>query len=355
MRETIARILELQRGYTHVNSPAMRERGRLVRHVFPGEIRECLQGAGVAVEGRDATGRKSKVPWVRVFNTERSPSAREGWYVVYLFHEDGRGVTLSLNQATTTFTGGAFDPLPKQLLRERVEWARSHITPGEHAPPGLTFDVELGRGKLAKAYKQGHVIGRVYGADIPSPEELERDLSNLVWMLNRLYEIEPTAPPPGTEDPRLRTLRVEIAAAAGREFPGSVPRRLSAAERKAIETHAMAMARAYLEREGWQLEDTHSNRPYDFVARTDTQEIYVEVKGTTTPGSVVILTRNEVVHHQEHYPNSCLIIVSRILMLEDAQEPTCTGGVVQVWRPWQIAPDALEVLGYAYRVPAMQG
>jgi hypothetical protein len=88
------------------------------------------------------------------------------------------------------------------------------------------------------------------------------------------------------------------------------------------------------------------------VARRGDETIYVEVKGTTTTGQSIILTRNEVAHHQANYPNSCLILVSGILMLTASPEPTCTGGTVQVWHSWKIEDSRLSVLAYEYSVPS---
>jgi hypothetical protein len=52
----------------------------------------------IEIEGKDATGSFSRVPWVRFANRQLSPNPREGWYAVYLFAEDGSEVSLSLNQ-----------------------------------------------------------------------------------------------------------------------------------------------------------------------------------------------------------------------------------------------------------------
>ena len=38
------------------------------------------------------------VPWVTTFNTNITKSTQKGYYIVYLFHPEGKGVYLSLNQ-----------------------------------------------------------------------------------------------------------------------------------------------------------------------------------------------------------------------------------------------------------------
>jgi len=39
---------------------------------------------GLQVASKDGAGNKSVVPWIRVFDPERSPSPTEGFYVVFL-------------------------------------------------------------------------------------------------------------------------------------------------------------------------------------------------------------------------------------------------------------------------------
>ena len=39
----------------------------------------------LSVTGRDATGPKSEIPWVRLYSRSLSPNPQNGWYAVYLF------------------------------------------------------------------------------------------------------------------------------------------------------------------------------------------------------------------------------------------------------------------------------
>src|SRR4051794_8207014 len=110
----------------------MARRGVLVRKEAADWLRELLPQLSaavpalvddLAVEGRDGTGRKTEVPWLRVHSRTRSPSATEGWYVVYLFSAEGDRVYLSLNQGTTRWENGEFRARPPEELRARVAWA----------------------------------------------------------------------------------------------------------------------------------------------------------------------------------------------------------------------------------------
>ncbi|MEU8787888.1 DUF3578 domain-containing protein [Streptomyces sp. NPDC048643] len=107
----------------------MQERGVVIRQQLPDLLRadgaRLSDALGVSldelgVEGRDGTGLKSEVPWVRVFGREQSPSSTIGWYVVYLFSASGQRVYLSLNQGTTIWTGGVFKPRRLEDLQARA-------------------------------------------------------------------------------------------------------------------------------------------------------------------------------------------------------------------------------------------
>lgn len=79
--EVMQRILDLQSEYTHQNTDPMVERGQLIRKSMRSILEDWLADEWT-VNGRDGTGPKSKVPWVRVFDKSHSPSPSEGWYVV---------------------------------------------------------------------------------------------------------------------------------------------------------------------------------------------------------------------------------------------------------------------------------
>lgn len=95
MQKSFEEVMALQLAYSSENTPEMARRGALIRHTIPNELmslsvqlRAALGDVGddSAAEGRDGTGRKTFVPWVRWHSRSRSPSAQRGWYLVYLFH-----------------------------------------------------------------------------------------------------------------------------------------------------------------------------------------------------------------------------------------------------------------------------
>lgn len=193
LQAALEEILSLQEHWEPggVNNAAMERRGVLVRSTVPDLLRSFLDRSSLprelAAEGSDGAGRKARVPWARVYSPALSPRASDGWYLVYLFSADGKWVYLSLNQGTTDATAG-YRERAEFFLRERVEWARSHVD--RLALPSSSID--LGEGTpLARAYEAGHVAGTAYARDsVPGDDQLGADLEALLGGLETIYAAE---------------------------------------------------------------------------------------------------------------------------------------------------------------------
>ena len=79
------------------------------------------------------------------------------------------------------------------------------------------------------------------------------------------------------------------------------------------------------------------------------EKMIVEVKGTTSLGELVVVTRNEVAVQRAHHPNNALVLVHSI-QLARTPEPTAEGGVVHMISPWQIEDEQLQPLSFQYSV-----
>ena len=122
---------------------------------------------------------------------------------------------------------------------------------------------------------------------------------------------------------------------------------LDQAAKVAVEAHAMNAAADFYS--AWAVEDVHGRESYDLVCRHEDKEMRVEVKGTTTDGTEVILTPNEV-EHARSYPHTALFILSNI-GLELAEDGTilATGGIRHVFDPWIINSGTLTPVGFRYQ------
>lgn len=135
------------------------------------------------------------------------------------------------------------------------------------------------------------------------------------------------------------------------EAAGRVARRpviTTAAQRKAIETHAVGIVSEHFRGLGNRVDDVGDHESYDLDVRRSGERIYVEVKGTTSGGGAVVLTRNEVEFHREHHPSNALAVVHDISLDRSVSPPAVSGGRLELVRPWRIENDALTALSYQY-------
>jgi hypothetical protein len=105
---------------------------------------------------------------------------------------------------------------------------------------------------------------------------------------------------PAPSDTRRRTpiegSSSEVAALEETVRPRARGQRWSAAPavRRAIELHAMQAAIEHYTGQGWSVEDVSTFNSYDLHCEQDDRVLCVEVKGTTSTGERVLLTRDEV-------------------------------------------------------------
>ncbi|MFK0172421.1 MrcB family domain-containing protein [Streptomyces sp. NPDC090306] len=363
MDELLCEVLDLQRVWQAQNTDAMKRRGVLIRT----EISEWLRGQTEAIaevmglpvedvkaEGRDGTGLKTEVAWVRIHSQSRSPSATNGWYVVYLFSGDGERVYLSLNQGTTQWNGGEFKPRKTADLRKRVDWARPKISHEVAERTDLLETIHLSaRTPLGRGYEPGNVIAIEYHRDaIPGPGILRTDLLFMARVLGALYRSADATPYiPGDVPLEVREATQSAATTASRRTTRGSGQGflLTAAERRAIELHSVRLATEHFEAEGWSVKDVGATKSYDLHLTRGEERLHMEVKGTTSDGGQVILTRAEVESQREFAPANALVIVHSIALDRSVKPVTATGGVLHCTSPWQIEDDSLTVVSYIHR------
>jgi 5-methylcytosine-specific restriction protein A len=116
--------------------------------------------------------------------------------------------------------------------------------------------------------------------------------------------------------------------------------------RKAIESYAMDLAVRHYASRWREVLDVSATQPFDLLCREEHRELRVEVKGTTSLGVSVLLTRNEVRHAQANNGCEALFVVSDIV----ANTSGCTGGTVRILEPWDIRQDELEPIAFECRL-----
>ncbi|WP_034092962.1 MrcB family domain-containing protein [Streptacidiphilus albus] len=355
--------LDLQQLWTAGTTPAMEERGRLIRRELPERLKGALpqlasalgvEETGLGVEGSDGAGLNAEIPWVRVFDRRRSPGATTGWYVVYLVSATGDRVYLSLMQGTTVWTGGMFAPRKAADLKDRVDWARPLLADRLTGRTDLLTDITLqgNRSKLSRGYETGNVVAIEYRRDaLPDSTVLLSDLLFMCELLREIYRGEDLASyVPGDPTPEVveaqeaatRTAGNRRRAATGQGF------RPSAEERRVLELHGVRLATEHFEKQGWSVKDVGAKESFDLLLERGDGRLHVEVKATTSPGAQVVLTRAEVERQRELAPHNALVVVHSIVLDRGAAVVTASGGVLVCTSPWRIAEDDLTAISFVY-------
>jgi hypothetical protein len=147
-------------------------------------------------------------------------------------------------------------------------------------------------------------------------------------------------PEAGAEEEAAEAAERAVARAKGQGFPKN------AAQRRAIELHAMRAATRHFEAAGFEVEDVSGTRSYDLVCERGGKELHVEVKGTMTDGQTVILTRNEVDHACDSGNASALFILHSIKVVGKR----ASGGKPRVFHPWTLRRARLKPISFTYAV-----
>ena len=189
LQDSLKSVLSLQGKWSAENPPPMQERGELIRNGIPALLKPLALKHGMTVEGSDGIGNKNRVPWVRIYNPRFSPSAMEGWYVVFLIAADGSAVFLSLNQGTTKLLNGSSVPIEPEILSDKVKDARSKLNDPNVDVAGLLETIDLrDPGNRGRSYENGNAYAIRYDAGtIPGDAAILSDASRLLNLLKILY------------------------------------------------------------------------------------------------------------------------------------------------------------------------
>jgi hypothetical protein len=361
--ELLSEVLGLQQVWQAKNTSEMQRRGFVVRTEIRDWLREHAEALAAAmeiplddvgVEGKDGAGQRSEIAWTRVYSKSRTPRATDGWYIVYLFSGDGERVYLSLMQGTTQWIAGELKPREPAALKKRIAWARPLIKQVASERADLLSEIRLNaRTKLGRGYEPGNVVAIEYqrGA-IPNSDVLSEDLLFMARLLGRLYKATDDATHvPGDLPIEVREATQSAATTANRRSArkGGQGFLLTAAERRAIEERSVLLATEYFEAQGWTVKDVGASKPYDLHLTRGDENLHVEVKGTTSDGSQIILTRAEVEWQRKFAPANALVIVHSIELDRTAEPVTAIGGTLHCISPWTIDGETLTVISYIHR------
>lgn len=145
---------------------------------------------------------------------------------------------------------------------------------------------------------------------------------------------------------------------AGINGPGGVGaaggqgRTLDPLRRKKIEDAAQTRLMKHFEDRGWDVEDTRFGNPFDARATKGEATLYLEAKGSTSPGETVIITRGEIRWTREH-PGQCMVGIWSGMRLDPDGEVDPKAGTFRVV---EFAPRKVDLapIAYDWRVNARE-
>lgn len=354
--EIIKKVCALQNHYSPENTDNMKRRGILIREEFSAYIKSQLPALNkamgfkyddICVEGKDGVGRKTDVPWVRIYSRSRSKSATNGWYCVFLFRADAKGVYLSLGHGSTRFENGSFVPRSKSEMDSLNSWGFELVKHKFEPSRGHVRKITMGSERpLGRSYENAVAVSKYYSLDsLPDLDILNKDLEDFSKMLDIIYQEEDLGRAPLQEDRMISDAKNRYTVKKVRQGYG-----LSGQERRTVELYAMDVANQKLKLMGFKTKDVSGNHSFDILATANDTEYFVEVKGTTSGLGSILLTYNEVKLHQTAYPNNYLIVVYEIDLDRSVDPAVASGGKVEIYHPWKINEESLKPISYEYEL-----
>lgn len=358
MKAFIDEVMSLQPLWQSSKTPDMERRGQIIRHEMRSELEAWLQSSLVpgardlAVLGKDHTGRRAEIPWVRVYSPALSPAPTQGWYLVYLFSAEGSDCYLSLIRGSTQWTGSEFKPRPIEELQALSDWARAVGADLLTKRNDLVQKIHMEARKtdLGPTYEAGSAVAIRYRlGEVPSDETLKADLDYMTEVLLRIYALQPSV------EGNLLTESPEVMGLSSRmnrrmcDDP-LADQGLTPDEQDALDQHGLDLALAHYQSEGWQVSVSDAVNWALIVTKGATRR-HVQTKASTSLGDTVLLSAEEVHFHRDQFPENSLFVVRGVRLESDGLSATALGGEVTIWEPWAIDPAALRPLAYRYVLP----
>lgn len=148
------------------------------------ELADYVPG-GLLAKGSGGKGVATYTPWVGFFDPDETENPQEGVYVVFIFAQDFKSVTLTLNQGMEFLRRAVGDAGARQRLKMDAKRIRDQL-PAE-LRLGLSEAIMLSsKGDRQQNYEAGNICARTYPtAELPPDSVLAADLRHFL----ELYQL----------------------------------------------------------------------------------------------------------------------------------------------------------------------
>ncbi|USS86294.1 DUF3578 domain-containing protein [Fructilactobacillus cliffordii] len=191
-------LLEILKNYDNEKNKEFKsnELANFVRNQVVNTIPSIILGNDLEVRASCGQSKWALVPWMGLFNKNISTSAQKGYYIVFLFRSDMKGVYLSLNQGYTFFKTRFKHNFPKQKIKEVGNYWKSNLkfikkedTFGFTTNPINLIGDSIVKTDLPEGYELGNIYSKYYSFDYLSNSdnnELLYDLKHIIEVFNEL-------------------------------------------------------------------------------------------------------------------------------------------------------------------------
>lgn len=188
LKQALYKVLSEYLTERKTNSFAENPLADFIRSELPKVISSLLGSSDrYIVKGSAGKGVWTNVPWAAVLDRTVTESPQKGFYLVYLFCEDGSGLYISLNQGVTDLKQQYGSSTISALKVKASDYAAKvpYSSPGILLGPiNLKSTKKMGLGEL---YENGAIYSRHYKIDaLPSNAELESHLNEFIDLYLRL-------------------------------------------------------------------------------------------------------------------------------------------------------------------------
>lgn len=155
---------------------------RFIRESIPKTLEKNIDNPqAYQIHGSARQGNWARVPWIAVFDILITETAQTGYYPMYLFREDMKGVYLSMNQGVIDIRQ-KYQENPKDVLKIKASDFRAQMggVPLRFSVEDIDLATETSL-ELASFYESGNICSRFYAkGELPSDEELVEDFREMM-------------------------------------------------------------------------------------------------------------------------------------------------------------------------------
>ncbi|WP_226891219.1 MrcB family domain-containing protein [Methanothermobacter thermautotrophicus] len=154
-----------------------------IRTEIPDELKKIVP-ADYIIKGSAGQGNWARIPWIALMDPEVTETTQKGFYIVYLFNENLKGVYLSLHQGVTEIRD-EYNNDAENILKNRAETLRSYITDKNYLN-----EISLSATGYGPLYEAGNIIAKYYpSGGLPDDDELKSDLEEFLNIYSELKAV----------------------------------------------------------------------------------------------------------------------------------------------------------------------